>query len=316
MDKELYWSVDIGGTKILLLLLDGGGRVLFREKIKTPQPSTPEAVADAITRTIDETAKNKSGNTAGGPAGIGICTAGFVDHRLGLVYQSPNLDWHEPVQLGSLIRERVNCPVLIENDTNAAVVGEVQFGAARGHLNAVYITLSTGIGGGLYLNGRLYRGTNGFAGEIGHTKAFGKGRPCKCGGTDCLETWASGSALAVSAGEMWEEGELNNGHISTAWVFDQADRGNTIAQAILEHAAEKIGLGLSNLATLLNPSCIVIGGGVAANRADFFEKVAHYTRKHAIKPAVETTSLEIVAAALEPEAGIWGMYSLITGQVE
>jgi len=316
MNNFFYWMVDIGGTKILLLLIDSSSRVLFRKRINTPQPSNPEAVAGAIAKTIKEAARSESLPAAASPSGIGVCTAGFVDNHLGLVHQSPNLDWHDPVPLGSLIKEEIDCPVQIENDTNAAVVGEVQYGAARGHSNAVYVTLSTGIGGGFYLNGRLYRGTGGFAGEIGHTKAFGKGRPCKCGGTDCLETWASGSALAVSAREMWDEGELNNGHISTAWVFDQADQGNTIAQSILEHAAENIGLGLSNLATLLNPSCIVVGGGVAANRSDFLDKVTCYTMKHAIKPAVEITSFEIVAAALEPEAGIWGMYSLITGRVE
>ncbi len=314
MSNDCYWAVDIGGTKLLLLLIDSSSRVLFRKKIKTPQPSSPQAVAEAIAGTLKEAAKSESLAAAASPSGIGVCTAGFVDNRQGLVHQSPNLDWHDPVPLGRLIEERINCPVQIENDTNAAVVGEVHHGAARGHSNAVYVTLSTGIGGGLYLNGRLYRGTGGFAGEIGHTKAFGKGRPCKCGGADCLETWASGSALAASAAELWNESELNSGHISTARVFDQADQGNAIARSILDHAAENIGLGLSNLVTLLNPSCIVIGGGVAANRADFFDKVACYTRKHAIKPAVDITSLDIVAAALEPEAGIWGMYSLITGR--
>lgn len=316
MDKKLYWAIDIGGTKILMLLIDSSGHVLFKEKTETPRPSGPESVADTIARIIKKRAEENSLKTAGLPSGIGICTAGFVDHRQGLVYQSPNLEWHEPVPLGRIIQEKTECPVMIENDTNAAVVGEVHFGAARGHLNAAYVTLSTGIGGGLYLNGRLYRGADGFAGEIGHTKAFGRGRPCKCGGEDCLETWASGSALAVSAREMWNEKEVKNGHISTAWVFEEADRGNAIARSIIEHAAQSIGLGLSNLVTLLNPSCLVIGGGVAANRPDFLTEVARHINNNAIKPAVKTTSLEIVPAALEPEAGIWGMYSLITGRTE
>lgn len=317
MDKELYWAVDIGGTKILLLMVDINGQVMFREKIKTPRPSEPEIVVDLIVQTITEISKTVQPGASGSrPAGLGICTAGFVDYHSGLVYQSPNLEWHQPVPLGRMLKEKLDCPVLIENDTNAAVVGEVHFGAARGHTNAVYITLSTGIGGGLYLNGRLFRGTDGFAGEIGHTKAFGKGRPCKCGGTDCLETWASGSALAASAREMWDENELNDGHISTVWVFEQADQGNTLAQKIVDHAAASIGLGLSNLVTLLNPSCLVIGGGVAANRGDFMNRVAENIREQAIKPAVETTALEIRAAALEPEAGIWGIYSLITGRAE
>lgn len=316
MNTGLYWAVDIGGTKILTLLIDDNGGVIFRRKRETPRPSDPEAVVDTIIRTINEASAENISAGAGSPAGLGVCTAGFLDYHSGLVHQSPNLEWHEPVPLARMLEEKIGCPVLIENDTNAAVLGEVHFGAARGHSNAIYITLSTGIGGGLYLNGRLYRGTDGFAGEIGHTKAFGKGRPCKCGGSDCLETWASGSALARSAGEIWDETELENGHITTAWVFEEADRGNTIAQSIIDHAAANIGLGLSNLVTLLNPSCLVIGGGVAANRNDFMEKITHTIRERSIKPAAEITSLKITAAALEPEAGIWGIYSLISGRAE
>ncbi len=316
MKQKLFWTIDIGGTKVLLLLIDSNGKVLFRQKIKTPKPSKPQAVVDTIVETIQAETEQKKLGFKAELAGLGICTAGFVDHQEGLVHQSPNLEWHEPVPLGNYFKQRVNCPVVIENDTNAAVVGEVLYGAACGHKDVIYVTLSTGIGGGLFLNGCLYRGADGFAGEIGHTKAFGRGRPCKCGNTDCLETWASGSALARSAGEIWDEKEQKGDHITTAWVFEQADKGNTLAQAIIDHAAATIGLGLSNLVTLFNPTCLVIGGGVAANRTDFLKQITETIRNKSIKPAVEITSLTIIPAALEPEAGIWGMYSLLTGQAK
>ena len=316
MKRKLFWTIDIGGTKILLVLIDCQEKVLFRQKILTPKPSKPQEVLNAISEKITAETRTRELEMDTELAGIGICTAGFVNQKEGIVYQSPNLDWHEPVPLGDLLKEKVNCPVIIENDTNAAVVGEVLYGAACGHKDVIYVTLSTGIGGGLFLNGCLYRGAGGFAGEIGHTKAFGQGRPCKCGNTDCLETWASGSAMARSAGELWDEKEVEGGHITTAWVFEQAAKGNNLAQSIIDHAAATTGLGLANLVTLFNPTCLVIGGGVAANRIDYFKKITEVIRKQSIKPAIEITSLTITLAALEPEAGIWGMYSLLTGQAK
>ncbi len=315
MEKQLYCIVDIGGTKVLLLFIDGGGRVLFREKAKTPKPARPEAVVETVRDLFARGASRLELPALFKPSGLGVCMAGFTDHKTGLVHQAPNLDWEAPVPLGSHLEEALSCPVIIENDANAAVVGEVYYGAARGHRNVIYITLSTGIGGGLFLNGRLYRGSDGFAGEIGHIKSFGRGRPCKCLGYDCLEAWASGSAIARNAASTGLESETGE-EVTTAWVFKQADRGNAKAGEIIEQAAARIGLGLSNLVTLLNPSCMVVGGGVAANRADFLTRVTEHLKSNAIRPSVRVTSLLIVPSELEPEAGTWGMHALVTGKTE
>ncbi len=315
MENQLFCIVDIGGTKILLLLIDSGGTVLFREKAQTPEPASPEAVVETVRRLFDRGASRLELPALFKPSGLGVCMAGFTDYKTGLVHQAPNLGWDTPVPLGSHLEESLSCPVLIENDANAAVLGEVYYGAARGHHNVIYITLSTGIGGGLFLNGRLYRGSDGFAGEIGHIKSFGQGRPCKCLGYDCLEAWASGSAIArnaLSAGLKGEAGE----EVTTARVFEQADRGMGKAKEVIEQAAARIGRGLANLVTLLNPSCMVVGGGVAANRADFLTRVTGHVMNNAIRPSVEVTPLLIVPSELEPEAGIWGMHALITGKTE
>jgi glucokinase len=315
MKNNLYCAVDIGGTKILLLLIDSEGNVLYREKTSTPKPEHPESIVETITEILDRAA-GKAGSSAEQPASVGICTAGFVNYKDGVVHQSPNLNWRTPVALGEMTAKALNTPVLIENDANAAVLGEVYFGAAKGFRDVIYITISTGIGGGLFLDGRLYRGNTGFAGEIGHIRPYGKGRPCKCGGYDCLESWVSGSGIYRSAVSLWDENEANKGHITTSWVFEQADKGNVLAQKIIDHAIEFTGKGLGSLVTLFNPSCIVIGGGVAANRDDYLEKVSDMIRNEAIKPSVEITGLEIVPAKLEPEAGIWGMYALMTKRTE
>ena len=316
MNNKIYCTVDIGGSKILLLLIDSEGRVRFKKKTATPRPEDPDAIVSTIGSLLKEAASEGDGESNSKLAGIGVCIAGFVDHRAGLVHQSPNLHWKTPVPMVKLLEESLDCPVLIENDANAAVLGEVFYGAARGHRNVIYVTISTGIGGGLFLDGRLYRGSSGFAGEIGHIKPFGKGRTCKCGGSDCLEIWASGSAIAQSAARMWDENDLREAKINTSWVFEQSDAGNPLAKAIIDHAVENIGLGLSNLVNLFNPSCLVIGGGVAGNRTGFLEEAAARIKAEAIRPAVEITPFEVFAAQLEPEAGVWGMYALLNGQME
>ena len=315
MKSKLYCTVDIGGTKILLLLINEDGSVLFREKIATPKPEEPFAVVDAVRVLLNKALLTTDTRHDNWLSGAGVCVAGFVDHSRGLVHQSPNLNWHRPVALGDLLTEALSTPVLIENDANAAVLGEVFYGAALGCRDVIYVTISTGIGGGLFLNGQLYRGSSGFAGEIGHTKPFGKGRPCKCGGSDCLETWASGSAITRSAKSLWDKEDLESAEITTAAVFNKADSGNSMAQNIIEHALENTGRGLSNLVNLLNPACIVIGGGVASARPDYLIKVAAIIRNEAIRPSVEITPLKIVAAKLESEAGVWGMFALLTNQV-
>lgn len=315
MDKKFYCVIDIGGTKILILLIDAEGKVLFKEKHPTPVPKLPELIIRTIQSLLVK-GKAKAGfDTDAAAEGIGLCIAGFIDHRNGIVYQSPNLDWQEPVKVCKMLENVTGCPVIIENDANAAVLGEVHFGAARGHKDVVYITISTGIGGGLYLDGQLYRGSSGFAGEIGHIKPFGRGRGCKCGGNNCLEAWVSGTGLSRSAEELWNKNELNNGRITAEKLFMMADEGNTLALEIVNHATENLGYGLSNLVNLFNPTCIVLGGGIAGNRNDFIKKIENKVFAEAIYPSTRITKLFIKQAELEPEAGIWGMYALLTNKV-
>jgi len=316
MADQLFWTADIGGSKILLMLIDGKQSVLFRKRIETPVRPAPGALAELLKKEIS-TAENEIILPAGGKvAKMGISMAGFVDFRSGLVHQSPNLEWHSPVPLADLIAEATGLEILLENDANAAVIGEVCYGAGRGFKDVIYVTVSTGIGGGLFLNGKLYRGSSGFAGEIGHVKPFGKNRGCKCGGENCLETWASGSAIACHGADLLEQGE-NGAEIKTAEdVFALADSGNTVAQSIIHFAADNIGIGLSNLVNILNPACLVLGGGIAFNREDFMARVSRKVYENAIRPAVKITRLKILKAELEPEAGIWGMYALLSGQAD
>ncbi len=316
MKEDLYCVIDIGGTKILLLLMDDAENILFREKRATPKPEEPDAIIRVISELLAEANRKIGYRPEKKPKAIGVCIAAFLDHRKGLIYQSPNLHWSETVPFAQIMSEQLNCPVFIENDANAAVVGEVFYGAARGHRNAVYVTISTGIGGGLFLDGKLFRGHSGFAGEIGHIKPFGKGRTCNCGGDDCLEIWASGTGISLSAETLWSADEISPAKLDAKWVFEEAEKENTLAQKIVDQTMEITGRGLANLVNLFNPSCIVIGGGVAGNRKKYFTGISKVIREEAIKPSVEITPLEIVPAQLEPDAGLWGMYAILTSRLE
>ncbi|NLA04413.1 MAG: ROK family protein [Firmicutes bacterium] len=308
MKDRVFAAADVGGTKILLLLAGPQRDLILRRRLFTPPKATPdqvvEVIAGALTGFLEE-----AGLSPQSLAGLGVCIAALLDFESGVIYESPNLDWHEPVPFRELLAERFSCPVFLENDCNAAILGEASYGAARGHRDAAYITISTGIGAGLYLDGRVYRGSGGFAGEIGHLKRFGKGRRCGCGGYDCLEAWASGKGIARSAGMLWGEGDPGAGTLDTAAVFDRAEAGDPLAGSIIEQAVEDIGISLANLATLLNLSCMVIGGGVARHRPGLVGQIEEKVNYFAVPPAVRVTRVKVVAAALEPEAGAWGMYA-------
>lgn len=304
MAENIYGAIDIGGTKILIYLIDSERNILFKQRLPTPAGKGVGALVNTVNRGI------RCGLSEANPdleklSGIGICIAALLNFQQGIIYQAPNLGWSQPVALKKIFKQSWNCPIYIENDANAAVQGEVYYGAARGHRHVIYITISTGIGGGLFLDGRIYRGGGGFAGEIGHMKAFGTGRICGCGGQDCLEAWASGKGIAAGSGR-WGDGKQD-----AAGVFARAKQGEIEARKIIDQAAESIATGLANLVTVLNPTCLVLGGTVVAANPLFFKQISSSVRIKAVKPAVFITPLEIVPSQLEPEAGIWGIYSLM-----
>ncbi len=310
MKDKIYAVADIGGTKILLMLVGPDRDVILRRFLPTPAEAAPELVVGALDEALLGMLR-ETGRDRQSLAGLGVCIAALLDYDAGVIYESPNLDWHEPVPFRKMLQDRCGCPVWLENDTNAAVLGEVKYGAARGHRHAAYITISTGIGAGLYLDGEIYRGSGGFAGEIGHIKRYGKGRRCGCGDYDCLEAWASGEGIARSARSLWDEGDPSTGLLNTAAVFDLAAAGNSLASTIIEKAVEDIGTGLANLVTLLNPTCLVIGGGVARNQPALIGLLQERINKIAVPPAVKITRVEVAAARLEPEAGAWGMFAMM-----
>src|SRR5260221_6618599 len=189
---KLTIGVDIGGTKILAGVVDEHGKILDSCKVATPEDSdkTADAIAEAVGRVMGDYEISA----------VGLGAAGFIDADRATVLFAPNVSWlNEPMK--SRIEQRVGLPVVVENDANAAAWGEAKFGAAAGHDDVVVITVGTGIGGGLILNGKLYRGRFGIGGEPGHYRVVPDGRPCGCGNKGCFEQYASGNALVRAARE-------------------------------------------------------------------------------------------------------------------
>ena len=311
MKKDLYLVVDIGGTKILVVLFNDAGNIVERRKLRTPDKSRPEELVNLIFETLIALEQESEAVVIENIVAAGICFAGFVEHQKRLVHQAPNLGWQEPVALVALFEAKLKKPVIIENDASAAVVGEVYYGAARGHQDVIYITFSTGIGGGLFLGGKLYRGSCGFAGEIGHTKSFGKGRSCNCGGENCLEAWASGSGIDKSATALWEPTDLNVEKLTTAIVFAEAAAGNQPAELIVQQAIHSLGIGLANLVNILNPTCLVIGGGIINAHPNIIAQLDQVVRHNAIRPAAQISEIQMVQAVLGEDSGLWGIYALL-----
>jgi len=262
---SLTIGVDVGGTKVAAGAVDEDGRIL--EKVRRPTPSaSPERTALVIAEAVKELLDRHEASR------VGVGAAGFIDEDGGTVRFAPNLAWRdEPLRekIGGL----VGLPVTVDNDANASALAEVRFGAARGQSHVVFIALGTGIGAALVVDSQLYRGRWGMAGEPGHYRVVPDGRLCGCGNRGCWEQYASGSALVAEAREAAARSpsgaarllELAGGTpagIGGPEVTQAAREGDPVALSCFAIVGTWLGQGLADLATILDPGCFVIGGGV------------------------------------------------------
>jgi glucokinase len=309
---SLTIGVDVGGTKIAAGVVDEHGTIIEMVKRRTPAANasaTVDMVSDAIRELL---ARYEIG-------AIGIGAAGFVDESRSAVHFAPNLAWrHEPV--ARHVEERTGRPVIVENDANAAAWAEAVYGAGRGHEHVVLITVGTGIGAGIVLNGEVYRGHWGMAGEPGHYRVVPDGRLCGCGNRGCWEQYASGSALVAEARDFARRSpgaairllQLAGGTpegITGPEVTTAAREGDAGALRCFEIIGRWLGEGLADLAAILDPSCFVLGGGVSDagdllldRTREAFDKglTGRHYREHAA----------IVLAELGAEAGLIGAAGL------
>lgn len=301
MSRRLAIGIDIGGTKVAGGIVDEQGRILQRTRRDTPHRSTsPKVVEDTIIECVGELlAMADDGDEV---VAVGIGAAGFVAEDRATVVFAPHLSWrNEPLR--DALQERVSLPITVDNDANSAAWAEATFGAARGESHVVMITLGTGIGGALVIDGRVQRGRYGIAGEFGHMQVVPDGLRCECGNRGCWEQYASGNALVREARAMIEAGSpvvadlfarLGNdpNALTGPFITEAARDGDATAQELLTDIGEWLGVGMANLAAAFDPGLFVIGGGVSA--AD----------ELLLSPAREAFRRQLTGRGYRPEAGI------------
>jgi len=308
----LILVLDFGGTKHTAAVISPNGRQWEAHKRAF---SPPNSNAETDIQIMISLAKQLLAGKQ--PSAIGVSFGGPVDFTTGTVRLSHHVPGWENIQLRKLLETEFNAPTSIDNDANVAALGEHRFGAGQGFDNLLYITVSTGVGGGWILNGKPWRGVSGMAGEIGHTVADANGPMCLCGKRGCVERLASGPYIAQQAKE-WLEAQPNQGQILrelvnnnlesiTAQLVSQAAvQGDKLAEKALEKAAWALGIGIGNAANLINPERFILGGGVTKSGEKFWEVV----RKLARETALPEVDFEIVPAAFADDAPLWGAVAL------
>ena len=317
MEGKFILGVDIGGTKIAAAIATICGDIVVRGRNPTQAQSGPDAVINNILATMEETIASAKINPSQ-LLGIGIAVAGIVDGDNGKVVFSPNLPgWHE-IPLGDIVQQRFGVPVYMGNDATIAALGEWHFGLKREVANLIYITISTGIGGGIIANGKPYTGACGAAGEIGHMIIDVNGPLCSCGNIGCWEALASGTALAKEAAKQIAEGaetsiaELTGGDISkidARIVFLAAKQGDELAKELISRLGYYFGIGLVNLVNIFNPELILVGGGVAKMGDLLFQPAIKVVRERAFSTVVNT--VEIKPAILGDDSGVLGAVAFV-----
>ncbi len=266
---DYYIGVDLGGTKILTALADKEGQILTREKCPTGADKGKNVIINNIEKTIKSVIQ-KAGARNRDIIRIGVGSPGPLSIDKGIIFENSNLSWQN-VPIVALLEEKLDIEVRLENDANAAVLGEKYFGAGKNASNLIYVTISTGIGGGIIVNNRLLHGESGNAAEIGHMSLKPDGPLCGCGNYGCFETLASGKAIARMGREAVIQNrsellrELSEGdirRIDAKLVARAAYGGDKMAKEIYKQAGGYLGIGLANIINLFNPGLILLGGGV------------------------------------------------------
>lgn len=310
---SLVVAVDIGGTKIMTAVFSADGQMLAKDVCPTIANDGVDAVIERLKSSIDSLLIRYKLN-ASRLAGIGIACAGGIDSASGIVVTpSPNLPGWDDLPLRDIIEERFDVRTCVLNDASSAALGEQRSGAGQGMKNVVLVTLGTGIGGGIVIDGHLYLGARGSAGEIGHMTVDEQGPVCGCGNTGCLEVMASGRAVAreavkrLSQGEKSSLTEMAGGKvvdITSEHVAAAAADGDSLALDVLSHAAHYLGVGLVNIVNTFNSEMIILGGGMAELNSLYVEPAKKLVKERAF--SISTQKLNIVTARLGNEAGVYG----------
>lgn len=303
-------GVDLGGTLIRAVRTDLAGGKGARSQLPTEAESGGEAVLERIHSVIEDVMQEVDPDEV---LGIGIGAPGPIDAG-GRIYDPPNLPGFGDLSLTEYIHDRFKRPAFAGNDANLAALGEHQFGAGQGVDDMVYMTISTGIGGGIISGGRLLLGARGYAAEVGHQTLVADGPICGCGQPGHLEALASGPSIARNAIERMEAGEISTipdfgEEITGESITEAAHAGDELARELFAEAGYYIGLGLTNLIHILEPHRVLIGGGVSQAGDLLFEPIRETVKQRVMSPIF--LDVEILPAALGADVGLMGAVALV-----
>ncbi|RKL66962.1 transcriptional regulator [Salipaludibacillus neizhouensis] len=306
MSNDYAVGIDIGGTKIAIGIVDSEGEICSSDKIDMDKEATPDYMVENISANIKSLLRHKDVKVSD-LRGIGIGAPGPLNTTRGMITSPQNLPgwWDYPIVERVQQHFHAETNIVLENDANAAAVAEKWKGAGTTNENFVYVTISTGIGGGLFSNSKLLQGVSGNAGEIGHIVIDPSLGTCPCGQKGCWEFIASGTAISRRGSE------LKGYKLPTKKVIELANQGDVQMKQIRDQSFEYIGMGCVTLINMLDPEKIIIGGGVSQIGDPLFLSVRDYVSKFALNPTGRTT--EIVPAGLQQSSGLIGAASLIHG---
>lgn len=315
MEKKYIVGIDLGGTKISGAISDSDGNVIYMKNIDTLAAEGSESVAQRIVWLVSNLMEHVHAE-AREVYGIGIASPGPLNVKEGTIIETPNLPFRN-FPLVAAVEKGTGIKAFIDNDANAAALGELWFGAGKGLKDLIYITVSTGIGGGIVVNGDLYRGKTGNAGELGHMTVEPSGPKCNCGNFGCLEVMSSGTAIARVARErlLGCKDSLLSGceKLTSKEVFECAAKGDSLAMEVVDYTVNYLGIGVASLVNIFDPEMVIIGGGVSKAGSILFDKVKKVVHERCFD--VMASSVKIVPAGLGTDAGVIGALAIITSKL-
>jgi glucokinase len=306
LNGDCVFAVDLGGTHLRAATVSGDGQIHFRHKQNTPRAESPNEIVSAIVQAARERQAVAAGQTI---RAISVVVPGTVNVAEGIVVKAPNVSSLDGFPLAAALTDELNLPAVVENDANAAAVGEMWQGAGRGRTAIVCVTLGTGVGGGIILDGKLWRGVNDSAAEIGHmcVDPFG-GVACTCGSRGCLEVYASATAIVRMTREARPRHPnsilRSNVELTSEAIYRAGVAGDELALEVFRRMGIYLGIGLANLINILNPEMIVIGGGVVNGWSLFEKHVSHEVAERAFP--IPAAQVKIVPAECGDDAGLLG----------
>lgn len=315
MEKVLL-AADLGGTNLRMAAVSRGGEVLFKNRMETPSSGGRDDIVNAIFSAIADLREDLGHEYEF--AAFGVAVPAIVNSKAGVVLRSPNLPKLNGIVFADVFSDKLRMPVVLENDANAAAVGENWKGASRGVQNSIHVTLGTGLGGGLIIDGKLHRGADGTAGEIGHIAVVPDGYPCGCGSAGCVEQYASATAIVRIAKEIMaghpETVLRSRIEMSPLDVYEAGIEGDALSLEVFRLVGTYLGVALGGLVNVLNPEAIVIGGGASAGWDLFIDHLRAEIDRRAFPQPAERVRL--MRSDLGDDAGILGAAFLASEAVK